>query len=104
MLTKQDKEFLQKVAKTATEANKSATKALRIASEAKALAERAAVAAPPASSVVTSAPEPTQTWVQFGTPQELQQHASSIMLLNQDVDKLCKALGVKELRITYKKP
>lgn len=99
-MNKTDIDFIKKVSKLATDA-------MKTAEEAKAIAEKALAAAPPAtpaSTVIAGATEPTQTWVQFGTPQELQQHASSIMLLNQDVDKLCKALKVKELRITFKAP
>lgn len=46
---------------------------------------------------------PTQTWVQFDTPQLLVQHAPQITQLNEHINTLCRQLNIKELQVTYKR-
>lgn len=46
---------------------------------------------------------PTQTWVVFDNPRELQKHSAQVAQLNKDIDQFCKSLGIKELKITYRK-
>lgn len=96
-MEKKDREFMMKVAKQAGDA-------MKIAQEAKAavIAIMPKAELPVADIISAGATEPTQTYVQFANPQEMQKHAPSIMQLNKDIDSLCKAIGVKELRVTYK--
>ena len=93
-MNKTDKEFLKKVAKQSDDAYKLAKKAL----------ETTKADYRSSLNTVSSESEPTQTWVQFSTPAELQAHASEVMSLNQEIDKFCKRIGLKELRVTFKKP
>lgn len=95
-MNKKDSDFIKKVAKKADDAHKMAKDALD--------AVKGITIEPKAANVQVGPAEPTQTWVLFSTPQELQMHSPSIMQLNREIDRLCKILKVKELRVTYKKP
>jgi hypothetical protein len=103
-MDKADREFIMKVSAQAAEA-------LRIATDTRnrlELYEVAKVDPAPATQsdtikTITNPEQPTQTWVQFSTPAELQLHAGQIAALNKDIDRICKQLNIKELRITFKK-
>lgn len=96
-MNKKDLDFLMQVAKKADDA-------MKIALEAKIIASlHVSDIQSPTVESLNATTEPTQTQVVFENPLELKKHGASIFQLNQEIDKLCKLTGVKELKVTYRK-
>ena len=90
-MNKNELNFIKKIAKKADESHKIAKEALDAIKNLK---------YEPAEA--TLGPEPTTTFVKFENVQQFQEHSPKIAKLNQEVHKLCKSLGIKELRINFK--
>ena len=90
-LTKADKDFLRKIAKKADDAYAIAKRIgeqdreIRIDSEALKVGN-----------------SKTTTFVRFSTKTELNRHTPAIQELTQNIDRLCKTMKLRELRVEHK--